>query len=50
MGKGKILIADDEEVLRDLLQDILEKEGYLVLSAMDGEEALELFLRQMILI
>ncbi len=43
MGKGKILIADDEEVLRELLQDILEKEGYQVLSAMDGEEALELF-------
>lgn len=43
MGKGKILIADDEEVLRDLLQDILEKEGYQVLTAKDGEEALEIF-------
>lgn len=43
MGKGKILIADDEAVLRDLLQDILEKEGYHVLTAKNGEEALELF-------
>lgn len=43
MGKGNILIADDEEVLRDLLQDILEKEGYIVLSAKDGAEALEIF-------
>ncbi|OYO42638.1 DNA-binding response OmpR family regulator [Lachnotalea glycerini] len=43
MMKGKILIADDEIVLGDLLQDILEKEGYYVLKARDGEEALELY-------
>lgn len=43
MSKGKILIADDEIVLRDLLQDILEKNEYDVLAAKDGEKALELF-------
>lgn len=43
MKTGKILIADDEAVLRDLLQDILENEGYEVLTAQDGEEALELY-------
>lgn len=43
MSKGKILIADDEMVLRDLLHDILEKEGYQVILAKDGEEALQLF-------
>lgn len=43
MRKGKILIADDEAVLRDLLQDILEKERYDVVTAEDGEEALNLF-------
>ncbi|WP_099469166.1 response regulator transcription factor [Konateibacter massiliensis] len=43
MSKGTILIADDEMVLRDLLQDILEKEGYSVLTVSDGEQALNLF-------
>lgn len=47
MEKGKILIADDEAVLRDLLQDILEKEGYQVLAAQDGEEALNYFYETM---
>lgn len=43
MNKGKILIADDEYVLRDLLGDILGKEGYDILKAKDGEEALRIF-------
>lgn len=43
MKKGKILIADDECVIRELLGDILEKQGYEVIQAKDGEEALELF-------
>lgn len=38
-----ILIADDDDVFRELLEDILKKEGYEVLSASDGEVALDLF-------
>lgn len=41
--KLKILIADDDERLRSLICDILEKQGYETLSANDGEEALELY-------
>jgi DNA-binding response OmpR family regulator len=43
MRSGKILIAEDESVLRELLGDILEKQGYEVVLAKDGEEALKLF-------
>lgn len=35
-----ILIADDEEFIVDLLATLLEDEGYLVLRAYDGEQAL----------
>lgn len=38
-----ILIAEDEKDIRDLLRINLEKEGYRVLCAKDGKEALELF-------
>lgn len=37
-----ILIADDEAEIRDLLRLYLEKEGYEVLEAADGEETLQL--------
>lgn len=40
---GKILIADDDELLRELLRDILEREGYEVLEAEDGIRALECY-------
>ena len=40
MGK-KIMIVDDEESLIELVRAILEGEGYEVISAMNGEEALE---------
>lgn len=42
MGK-KILLADDDYLLRDLLKDILEKEDYQVEEAENGIQALELF-------
>ena len=38
----KILIADDESTIRDLVRRILEDRGYVVLQAADGEEALSL--------
>ncbi|MFH1148510.1 MAG: response regulator [Pseudomonadota bacterium] len=39
----KILIVDDEESIHLLYREELEEEGYQVLSAMDGEEALRIF-------
>ena len=38
-----ILIADDEAEIRDLLCLYLEKEGYQVIEAVDGTEALQKF-------
>jgi putative nucleotidyltransferase with HDIG domain len=43
MTKGKILIADDEADIRELLGDFLEAEGYDCLLASDAFEAFELF-------
>jgi len=39
----KILIADDNPDILGLLARILESTGYIVLSARDGEEALDIF-------
>ena len=41
MKKYKILIADDEQVIRELLLKFLSKEGYEVEQAMDGYDALD---------
>ncbi len=38
----KILIADDEEGIRDLFRFILEPRGFEVFTAHDGEEAVEI--------
>lgn len=38
-----ILVADDEIRIRKLLADFLRKEGYTVLQAADGAEAVEVF-------
>ncbi|TAK24166.1 MAG: response regulator [Chloroflexota bacterium] len=37
-----ILVVDDDESIRDLLRAALERRGYVVLTASDGEEALEM--------
>jgi len=37
-----ILLAEDEALVRNLVQLMLAKEGYAVLAANDGQEALEL--------
>lgn len=41
-----ILIAEDEEPLRRVLRDILSFEGYEVMEAVNGEEGLEMVLRE----
>ncbi len=45
MGDAKILVVDDEPRMRKLVRDFLVKEGYLVVEAGDGEEALDLFMQ-----
>ena len=37
----KILVVDDDRRINDLLEDILTMEGYNVIKAYDGEEAIE---------
>ena len=43
MGNLKILVVDDESRMRKLVRDFLVKQGYQVLEAGDGSEALDLF-------
>jgi DNA-binding NtrC family response regulator len=38
----RVLIVDDEEVLRDVLEVVLRREGFDVVSAASGEEALSM--------
>ena len=38
--KVKILVADDEEVIRNLLIDVLSEEGYEVTAVTNGVEAI----------
>ncbi|MEI6500819.1 MAG: ATP-binding protein [Armatimonadota bacterium] len=40
--KGRIMIADDEDAVRDVCRELLEKLGYEVAEARGGAEALEL--------
>jgi len=42
-GDATILVADDEEMIVNLLKTILEAKGYHVLTALNGEEALEIY-------
>lgn len=40
---AKIIVADDEQLIRRLVSDFLKKDGYTVLEAENGEEALLVF-------
>ena len=39
--QGRILVVDDEESVRDLLQRVLKEAGYNVVTAANGQEALD---------
>lgn len=43
MDHLKILVVDDEARMRKLVRDFLERQGYMVLEAADGEEAVDIF-------
>lgn len=43
MDNVKILMVDDEDRMRKLVNDFLSREGYKVIEAGDGEEALKKF-------
>lgn len=39
-GKGTLLVADDDELVRNFLEMLLTKKGYTVILAEDGDEAI----------
>ena len=43
MDKLQILVADDESRMRKLVRDFLEREGFMVLEAEDGLDAMDKF-------
>jgi CheY-like chemotaxis protein len=45
MSDMKILIVDDEEMLRELLNRLLRKSGHFVLESADAEGAFEVFVK-----
>ena len=42
-GSGTILVADDEEGVRNVARRMLERAGFTILTAADGQEAVEIF-------
>ena len=42
MGKGKILVVDDESDVRDVIRLQLEQKGFNVLEAVDGQDAINI--------
>ena len=44
--ESKVLVIDDEELVRDFLDDLLQEAGYRTLLAANGKEGLDLFLDQ----
>lgn len=45
-GKTKIMVMDDEEMVRDIAQAMIDRLGHEVVLAQDGTEALELYKEQ----
>ncbi|HEV3467906.1 MAG TPA: sigma-54 dependent transcriptional regulator, partial [Pyrinomonadaceae bacterium] len=44
--KGSVLVVDDEEIMRDVLETLLSAEGYRVELAKTGEDGLEVYGRR----
>lgn len=45
IGRGTILIVEDEQVMLRVVEKVLLQHGYQVLVASDGEEAIEVYRR-----
>jgi len=45
LDKERILIVDDEELIRDVIKEYIKIEGYITDEAENGKQALELFNR-----
>lgn len=45
-GKKRILIAEDDVIIRDVLKEYLENEGYDIYVAANGKEAVEISKRE----
>lgn len=43
MQRVRVLVAEDSDLLREILSEGLSEEGFAVVLAMDGAQALELF-------
>ena len=46
MDTLKILVVDDESRMRKLVKDFLTKKNFQVLEAGDGEEAMDIFYKE----
>ncbi|NRZ12378.1 DNA-binding response OmpR family regulator [Clostridium beijerinckii] len=42
-NKFKILVVDDEQNILDVIKAYLEKDGFDVITAMDGKSALDIY-------
>ena len=42
-GRGTVLVVDDEELVREVAKRLLETQGFTVLTAKDGREALAVY-------
>ena len=40
-GKASVLVAEDDDLTRELLVKVLRRDGYDVVEAVDGVDALE---------
>jgi len=45
-GDERILVVDDEELLRSLLRDVLGQAGYSILEASSGEQAIDIYMQE----
>ena len=46
MERGKVLVVDDQTIVRETIADILVHEGYSVTSTGSGEQALEMMRKE----
>ena len=46
VGKGTILVVEDDQVLREIVAGVLDRAGYQVLKAATGQQAIDAWARQ----